>query len=217
MKLSDNTLTILKNFATVNGGVVLKPGNFQRTVSADKAILVEATLEDTFPNEFGIYDLNQFLGNVTMIKNPDLNFKKELVVMSDGELALDYGACNPTLIIAPPDKELVLKSVDVKFLLPNAIFQKLTKLAVMNSLPNLSVIGKDGELRLKIHEKSNDTSNKGTVKIGDYAGKDFAATFNAENLKLLPMDYNVEIQEGAFAKFVSTDGKLRYFVALESK
>jgi hypothetical protein len=87
----------------------------------------------------------------------------------------------------------------------------------MISLPNLSVIGKEGALLLKIHEKANDTSNDGVQKIGDYAGKDFTATFKTENLKLLPDDYNVEIQAGAFAKFVNVNGNLKYFIALETK
>ena len=87
----------------------------------------------------------------------------------------------------------------------------------MINLPNLSVVGKDGELLLKIHERANDTSNDGIMKIGDYAGKDFIATFKTENLKLLPDDYNVEIQAGAFAKFVNQNNTLIYFIALESK
>ena len=76
---------------------------------------------------------------------------------------------------------------------------------------------KNGELLLKIHERANDTSNSGTIKIGDYAGKDFIATFKTDNLKLLPNDYTVEIQERAFAKFEDAAKTLKYFIALETK
>jgi hypothetical protein len=217
MKLSDNALTVLKNFASINSGVVLNAGKIQKTISPEKSILVEATLEDDVPTKFGIYDLNQFLGNVTTLRNPELTFKNESVVLDDGELAFDYMACSPNLIITPPDKELALKTVDVKFNLPNAMFQKLLKMATMNSLPNLSVEGKDGSLNLLIHEKANDTSNRGAIKIGDYAGKDFIATFKTENLKLVPDDYDVEVQTGAFAKFENKAGNLKYFIALETK
>lgn len=216
MKLSEQSLAILKNFASINSGVVLHNGKIQKTISPEKSILVEATLEDSL-TDFGIYDLNQFLGNVTTLRNPELTFFGDYVMMDDGELALSYLACSPNLIITPPEKELVLKTVDVSFSLPNVTLQKLIKVATMNGLPNLSVVGKNGELHLKIHERANDTSNHGSIKIGDYAGQDFTASFKTDNLKLLPDDYNVEIQKGAFAKFENVAGNLKYFIALETK
>ena len=217
MKLSENTLAVLKNFASINSGVVLSSGKAQRTISPEKSILVEATIDDDIPTQFGIYDLNQFLGNLTTLRNPELTFSKDGVTLDDGELSFEYRACAANLIITPPEKELVLKNVDVKFSLPNDTLQKLIKVATMNSLPNLSVVGKNGQLLLKIHEKANDTSNSGTIKIGDYAGQDFTASFKTDNLKLLPNDYNVEIQKGAFAKFENASGTLKYFIALETK
>lgn len=217
MKLSENTLAVLKNFASINSGVVLNKGQSQKTISPEKSILVEATLDDEIPSQFGIYDLNQFLGNLTTLRNPELTFKEQSVTLDDGELSFDYFACSANLIITPPDKELILKNVDVKFSLPNATFQKLLKMATMNSLPNISVEGKNGGLFLLIHERANDTSNRGSIKIGDYAGKDFISTFKTENLKLVPDDYNVEVQSGAFAKFENTAGNLKYFIALETK
>jgi len=217
MKLSENTLAVLKNFAGINSGVVLSSGASQRTISPEKSILVEATIDDDIPTQFGIYDLNQFLGNLTTLRNPELTFSKEGVVLDDGELSFEYRACSANLIITPPEKELVLKSVDVTFFLPNDTLQKLIKVATMNGLPNLSVVGKNGELLLKIHERANDTSNSGTIKIGEYAGQDFTASFKTDNLKLLPNDYNVEIQKGAFAKFENAAKTLKYFIALETK
>lgn len=217
MKLSDNALTVLKNFASINSGVVLNAGKVQKTISPEKSILVEAILEDDVPAKFGIYDLNQFLGNVTTLRNPELTFNNESVVLDDGEMSFDYMACSPNLIITPPDKELMLRNVDVKFTLPNATFQKLLKMATMNSLPNLSIEGKNGTLYLLIHEKANDTSNRGAINIGAYTDKDFIATFKTENLKLVPDDYDVEIQIGAFAKFVNKSHNLKYFIALETK
>lgn len=218
MKFSEHTISVLKNFASINSGVVLNKGKTQKTISPEKSILVEATLDDDIPSVFGIYDLNQFLGNLTTLKNPELTFSTDSVKLDDGELSFDYHASSANLIISPPaDKELKLSRVDVKFSLPNVTLQKLLKVATMNSLPNLSVVGEDGELRLKIHERSNDTSNFGTIKIGDYAGANFAASFKTENLKLLPNDYDVELQNDAFAKFVNTSGNLKYFIALETK
>lgn len=217
MKLSDKTLAVLKNFASINAGVLLKEGKTQKTISAEKSILVEATIEDELPNQFGIYDLNQFLGIVTTLKDPDLKFGSYDVSLSDGDFTFTYRGCSPNLIITPPDKDLVLKEVSVSFELSNAILTKLLKMAAMTSLPHLSVVGKNGELLLQAHERTNDTSNLGWTKLGDYAGADFTATFKTDNLKLLPDDYTVELQIGAFAKFVNKSGNLKYFIALEAK
>lgn len=217
MKLSDNTLSVLKNFASINSGIVLKPGRTQKTIDAEKSILVEAILEDDIPTEFGIYDLNQFLGIFTFLKSPEVTFGDNLIVLEEGPLSVTYRGCSTNLIITPPDKELVLKNITARFSLPNATSQKLIKVATMINLPNLSVIGKDGDLLLKIHEKANDTSNDGVQKVGDYAGPDFTATFKTDNLKLMPDDYDVEIQAGAFAKFVNVNNNLKYFIALETK
>ncbi len=216
MKLTDRTLTVLKNFSAINGGVVLRSGTKQRTMSPDKCILVEAILEDTIPQDFGIYDLNQFLGNVLTIGSPELLFTDQSVTMTDGELALTFYSCAPNLIISPPDRELALSNVDVSFTLTNAVLTKLLKLASMNSLPNLTIIGKNGELRLQTHERNNDTSNFASVKIGDYAGDDFSNSFKTENLKLIPDDYTVELQIGRFARFKNKDNNLTYFVSFEA-
>lgn len=218
MKFSENTLTVLKNFSNINSGVVLNSGKVQKTMSSERSILLEATLDDDIPQQFGIYDLNQFLGNITTLKNPEITFGKDSVSMTEGDFTLTYLACSPNLIITPPaDKELTIKNVDVSFTLANASLARLLTLARMNNLPHLSVVGKDGALLLQIHEKANDTSNHGSTKIGDYAGKDFIATFKSENLKLIPDDYDVELQIGAFAKFVNKSGNLKYFIAQETK
>ena len=121
MKLSENTLSVLKNFSSINSGLVLQKGNVQKTISPEKSILVEAELEDIIPEQFGIYDLNQFLGNVTTLGNPDLTFTENSVLMYDGDITFNYYSCSPNLIVSPPDKELKLKQVDVSFTLTNAI------------------------------------------------------------------------------------------------
>jgi hypothetical protein len=197
--------------------LVLQKGNIQKTISPEKSILVEAELEDAIPEQFGVYDLNQFLGNVTTLGNPDLVFSDKAVMMNDGKIAFSYYSCSPNLIVSPPDKELKLKQTDVSFNLTNAILSKLLKLASMNNLTHLSVVGKNGEIRLQTHEKANDTSNHASFKLNDYSGDDFSASFKVDNIKLIAGDYDVEIQLGAFAKFVSKNAKIKYFIALEAK
>jgi hypothetical protein len=221
MKFSENTLAALKNFASINSGVVLNAGNVQKTISPEKAVLVEAVLEDAIPFQFGIYDLNQFLGNVSALDNPEIKFHDNRVIMDNGQISLNYYSSTISTIITPPEKELVMKNVDVSFSLTNNILQTLLRLAAMNNLTHLSVVGKDGEIRLQTHEKANDTSNFASFKLNDYNGTDFIASFKVENIKLIPADYDVEIQLNAFAKFVANSGiykdKIKYWIALEAK
>lgn len=221
MKFSENTIAVLKNFASINSGVLLKQGNTQKTIAPDKTVLVEAELEDNIPNEFGIYDLNQFLGNISTLDNPDMSFQEKQVVMNNGQISLNYYSAVASTIITPPEKELVMKNVDVSFALTNSVLQTMLRLASMNNLVNLSVVGKNGEIRLQTHDKSNDTSNSASFKLNDYNGPDFSASFKVENIKLIPADYDVEIQLNAFAKFTVNSGvfkdKIKYYVALESK
>lgn len=213
MKFGDYTLTALKNFSAINPSLVVRSGNLQKTINSDNTILVEAEFEDSFPCDFGIYDLNQFLGNVTTLKNPELSFNDKSVVMSDGDLDLNYYYCSINLIKAPPDKELNIKQVDAKFSLPNNVFQKLMRLAAMNSLPHLSIVGKNGELSAVVHDIANDTSNSVTSKIDDYNGADFNAPFQIENFKLIPDDYDAELMIKGFVKLTSKTRKLKYFIA----
>ena len=217
MKFSENTLSILKNFSSINSGIVLKQGKSQRTMSPDKTILAEVTFDEDIGSDFGIYDLPQFLGNVSTLSNPELDFTSEMVVMNDGSLKLNYYSCSPTLITTPPEKSLEMKQVDVKFDLTSAQMQKLLRLAAMNAMPNLSVVGKEGKLHLKTHEKNSDTSNFALMHIGDHSGDDFEKTFKTDNLKMIADDYSVSLTFAGFALFENKNKPLKYFVALESK
>jgi len=217
MKLSENTVNVLKNFASINSGVVLKKGAKQKTISPEKSIMVEAVLEDQMPVDFGVYDLNQFLGNAVTLNSPDMKFSDDAVVMDNGSFQLNYYSCSQNLIVSPPDKELTMDKPDVEFDLSRDATKTLLQLAALNNLPNLSVIGKNGDVKLQVHEKSNDTSNFAATKIGSNSGDDFVATFKTDNLKLIPDDYHVAISLKGFAIFTNKSGTLKYFIALETK
>jgi hypothetical protein len=216
MKLSEYTLTVLKNFSTINSGLVLLPGGIQKTMAPEESIVAEAELDDIIDSKFGIYDLNQFLGNVTTLNEPELSFNGKTVTMNDGSMALTYYACDPSIIPSPPeDRSITIASPDIEFDLSNAALAKLKKLADMNSLPHLSIVGKNGEVRLQAHERKNDTSNHASTKIADYDGVDFLDTFKSENFKMIPDDYHVKVKHGAFAQFVSKTKNLKYTIAME--
>jgi hypothetical protein len=216
MKLTDRTLSVMKNFAGINSGIVLRKGNIQKTISPEQTILVEAHLEDDFPDTFGVYDLNQFLGNVGALNGPELEFTSDVVKMNDGEIELNYHACSPNLIISPPDgKDLVMKNPDLSFTLSQASLNKILKIGAMNNLPNISIIGNKDGLFVRSHELKNDTSNFANMRISDHNGEDFIVTFKTENLRLIPDNYDVQIKIGGFSCWTNTSKTLKYFIAME--
>jgi hypothetical protein len=218
MNLNERTLSVLKNFASINSGVVIRKGKVQKTISPEQTILVEATLDDDFPESFGIYDLNQFLGNITTLKNPILSFSTEKVKMNDGEIELNYHGCSPNLIVSPPEgKELVMKNPDLTFNLSQNSLNKVLKIGAMNNLPNISILGSKEGLFVRSHELKNDTSNFANMRVGDHDGEDFSVTFKTENLRLIPDNYVVQIKVNGFSCWTNASGTLKYFIAMEKK
>ena len=217
MKLTPKTIETLKNFSTINAGIVLNAGKTQRTWSLDKSILVEAELDEEFPCQFGIYDLEKFLRNITVMDNPELNFTSEHVLLDDNTLKIKFRSCKPELISTPPNKELVLKNPDVSFVLKASILEKVFKLVAMNRFTNISVVGENGSLMFQGHDKHNDKSNTIYTEIDKWEKENFIFTFNAEHMKILPDEYEVKIKANSFSHFKSTTRNLSYFIALLTK
>lgn len=217
MKLSEETLAILKNFSTINSGIVFRVGNTISTLAEDKSVMAKAQVVESFPVEIGIYDLNQFLGNIITMEEPELAFKdNKIVTIKDKMFSLDYRSCNPEFVISPPvNKELEMGKPDISFDLTSIQRSKIMKLATMNALPNLTVVGKNGKLNLVAHERGNDGKNTISAELSDWSGEDVSATFKTELLNILPKDYLVEIKTGRFAKFSAKNDSLYYFISLE--
>jgi hypothetical protein len=218
MKLSEFALTSLKNFSTINDGIVLRPGSTLRTVSAEENIFAEAEVDDVFPVEFGIFDLNNFLGNISALNNPELEFSDKQVVMDDGTISFSYYAKATELIDAPPaGKKVKLDNPDVTFDLPKETFQKLMKLASMNGLTHINVVGDNGTLKLRTYDKQNPDSNSALTPVGNYQGDNFTAIYKIEYLKMLPDDYVVDMKKGVFSRFTSKTRKLKYYITETQK
>jgi len=177
MKLSDSTLSILRNFAGINNSILVKRGNRLRTISVAKNILAEANLGEEFPSDFALYDLNQFLNvNNSLFRNPELDFTDNgYVVISEGESKQTFFFADPNVIVTPPDKEITLPTEDVCFELSTEQLDKLLKAAAINQLPDFSAIGRNGKVTLVVRDKKNDTSNNFNIVVGQ---TDSEFTFN---------------------------------------
>jgi hypothetical protein len=216
MKLSDKTLSFLKNFSTINQSLLFKQGTKLRTISVMKNILAEVTIDEELPKDFGIYDLTQFLNiNTTLFQSPELDFENEgYVMIREGRQRQRFFFADPSVIVTPPDKSLELPTEDVSFELKTDQLDRLLKAAAISQLPDLSVVGENGAVKLLVRDKKNDTSNDYSVTVGE-TDKEFSFNFKVENIKILPGTYNVVVSSKLLSKFTSTNHDLTYYIALE--
>jgi hypothetical protein len=215
MKLSDKTLTLLKNFSTINQSILFKQGSSLRTISVMKNILAEATIDENLPKDFGIYDLNQFLNGLGLHNSPELDFHDDsYVVIKEGRMRSKYFFADPNVIVTPPDKEINLPSEEVSFELSTSQLDKLLKAAAIYQLPDLSVVGGEGVVKVLVRDKKNDTSNDFSIIVGETESK-FSFNFKVENIKILPGTYRVDVSEKLLSRFTCENYALKYYIALE--
>ena len=215
MKLSDNALAILKNFAGINNSILVKEGNKLRTISVAKNILAEAEIKEEFPRDFAIYDLNQFLNGLSLHQDPDLDFKEDSYLsIKEGKRRVKYFFADPNVIISPPEKEIQLPTEDICFQMDSVTLEKLVKAAAVYQLPDLSAIGENGVIKLVVRDKKNDTSNEYAIVVGE-TDQEFTFNFKVENIKIIPGAYDVVVSSKLLSQFTNTQHNLKYYIALE--
>jgi len=215
MKLSDKTLTILKNFAGINNSILVKQGTQLRTMSVAKNILAEAEIDEEFSREFGVYDLNQFLNGLSLHQDPEMDFSEEsYLTIREGRRKVKYFYADPQVIISPPDKQITLPSEDVHFQLESTALDKLLKAAAVYQLPDLSAVGEAGVVKLVVRDKKNDTSNEYSIVVGE-TDKTFSFNFKVENIKIIPGAYDVVVSSKLLSRFTNSQFNLTYYIALE--
>ena len=209
------TIEVLKNFCSINKSIVIKPGNQIATLSINKNILAIADVEEQFESQISIYDLGVFLGGLSLFDQPKIDTTdSNYVTVSDqrGKSKTRFFYADPDIITHPPEKEITIPSVDVKFRLEAGVLQQLQRAAMVYQLPDLCLYGDGTEMSLCVTDKKNDTSNSYSVQVGQTT-EEFCYCFKVENLKLLLADYDVTISSANVALFQG-DG-IKYFIALE--
>ena len=217
MKLSDKTLKVLQNFTTINQSLSFKEGRKLRTISVMKNVLAEAEIEEFIPKDFAIYDLPQFLNTLSLYKDADIDVSTNPTfahIKSGTHQRSKYFFSDPSVIIAPPEKEMSLPSEEVTFTLNEDQLSKIMKCASILGLPDLSVVAAEGVVRLVVSDRKNDTSNEFAIVVGQN-DNEFSFNFKVENIKLVSGGYQVAISSKNLAKFYNPDYKLTYFIALE--
>ena len=217
MKLSNETVSVLKNFATINQNLVIKSGQKLTTMSAMKNIVAKAIVKEKFPQEFAIYDLNEFLSAISLFVKPELTFKKDFVIITEEDTgensgsSLKYWYSDPS-VVTTPTKDITMPECEVKFNLSSDQLSTITKAAAVIGAPDMSL--ENGSL--KATDKKNDTSNDYVMDLEvDSESSDYNFWFRVENLKLIPGSYDVQVSSKNISHFRNLTGNVEYFIALE--
>ena len=217
MKLSDQTLEVLKNFSDINTNILVKPGSELSTISTMKNILAKATITESFDKQFAVYDLSELLGIVSAIEKPDVDISNEkfMTIGSTGSKSKAKYFYSDESVVTSPQKDVVMPDADVNFQLKDEILSKLLKMAAIMKLPDLSLVGKKGQdVILKVHDKKN-SANSYEEFVGTEASADFTFNFKIENLKIIPGDYDVAVSSKSISHFKNKVKPIEYWIALE--
>ena len=218
MKLSEHTVEVLKNFATINQNLVIKEGSTLTTMSAMKNIVAKADVEESFDKEVAIYDLNEFLASISLFTNPILEFEDGFVTIKEEnnpKNSLKYCYSDPS-VVTSPSKPITMPSKEVSFKLNGEDLNKLKRAAGVIQAPDLVLEKKNTDVYLTVKDKKNDTANTFSLDVDTVAdGNDFNFFFKVENLKLMDGNYDVDISSKNISHLKSTNKDVEYWVALE--
>ena len=213
MKINKDTLNTLKNFSDINMSIEVKAGNTLRTVSVQKNILAQAEVETTFPQDFAIYEVNRFLGAISLFDNPDFEFGEKSVRIGDSKTALHYVYCDPSMIVTPPEKNITVPDPEVRFKLSQDSLSRVMKAGNVLGTPEI-VVESGSPMTVRAMDSQNDSSDTFHVNLDESTDKTFRFVFKIENFKMVPGDYDVEISSKGIARF--SQNQLQYWIATES-
>lgn len=213
MKIDTDTLNVFKNFAKINPSIVVQEGNVLKTISPTKTIMAKAKVKTDFGKRFAIYNLDRFISIVSTFTDPEFKFGDKSVDISDNNRKTHYVYADENTVTKAPDREINLPSVDVTFKLTNTDLKDVEKAAGILALPEIAVVGDGNNLLLQAVDTKNPTGDVYSIQIGT-TDKTFKAIFKAENIKIIPGDYEVSISSKGISRFVHED--VEYFIAVES-
>lgn len=220
MKLSSETIGVLKNFGSINSGIFLKKGKTVKTVSSHKNILAQATIPDEIPADFGIYDLNEFLSVVSLHKDDlNLEFDSKNVVISGlkGRSKIKYRSCDATMVVSPPDKALALNDPEIQFDLSAEDFRWILDAANVLGSPQISVESDGTRITLNTIDVSNDSAHTESLELDvEGSGNKYKMVFKTENIsKILSGSYEVKISSKGISHFKNKKTALEYWITTE--
>jgi hypothetical protein len=214
MKLSNETLTVLKSFTAINKSILLASGNVIKTITPEKTLIAIADIPDTIPSDACIYDLSRFLSILSLYNNPDVEFFDKYFIISEGKRRTKYVFADLSMIHTPPEKEIVIPSADVVVNVTNGDLASVQKAAGVLQFSEIAFVGEGGKCYLKAIDSSNNGADDFGIEIGETADV-FQIIIKTDNLKLMPLDYEVTLCSKGISQFKGEG--VTYYVAIDSK
>jgi len=219
LKLSPETVAVLRNFSGINKSILVRPGKKLATISETKSIIGVAEIAEEFETEFAIYDLPQFLSSLSLFAEPELIIADKQLTIKEGAKKLNYTFADKRTVLSIEDESIkklgkVIDAGEVEFSWADSIFQGVSKALSVLKLPEFVVEGDGKNISIKAQDTSNSTGNTYEAQVAD-TSETFRAVFRAENIKFLPKDYTVKYASKGLARF--TGDSVTYFVTSESK
>ena len=215
--LSKTTLNILKNFSTLNSNILIKSGNIIKTITPSKNGMAEAKIEETFDTSFGIWDLNKFLGVISLFSNPSLEFGEKFVqIRSPNGSCVKYFYSEPKLLTVPT-KSINMPEVAITMSMTEKMFVDLQKASAVMQLPELSIVNENDKIFALISDLQDPTTNNYRIEVGENkSDASFSLNFKMENIKILPGDYDISLAKNVVGQFTNKNIDLKYWFAMET-
>jgi len=216
MKFSTDTLSVLKNFSTINPSIVFKPGSVVRTISPQKTVMAAATIDETVETQAGVYDLSRFLSTLALFDNPDVVFGQDRFSIKGGRSKLRYTYTSESLMVTPPEKDIVVPDPEVSVNIKWQDIENVLRAAGVLQLPEIAFIGDGNSVTMSaVDSKTSTADNYNTVVAEGISTDPFNMIIKTDNLKLVPADYEVTLSSKGMAHFKSS--KVQYWVAIETR
>jgi hypothetical protein len=216
MKFSNETMSVLKNFSSINPRIVFKSGSTIRTISPQKTVMAAATIGETVEQQAGVYDLSRFLATLSLFENPEVVFGTDRFTIKGGKSELKYTYTSESLIVSPPDKDIVVPDPEATINVSWQAIDSVIRATGVLQLPEVAFSSDGSTITLSAVDSKTSTADSYDVIIAEgVETPPFNMIIKTDNLKLVPTDYEVTLSSKGMAHFKSD--KVQYWIAIESR
>ena len=218
MKISNLTLEVLKNFASINQNIVVRAGQPVKTIAQAKNVLAQFDAPEDFPVDFGIYDLNEFLAAVNLIEDAELEFTSKNVVVKNATSQISYTFSSPEILTTAPEKAVEMPSSDVVVTISESDLAQVRRVASVFGHTELAVVGDKNGAKLSVLDTTNATANTFETTLSDVKSDldEYSFVVNIPNLKLISGDYEVTFSKALISLWEHSTYPVSYHVALDA-
>lgn len=209
MKLSEKTLAILNNFSKHNNSILFYPGKELKGLSKEKTIYLTATLDEEIPNKFALSELKEFLQVINLLKNADLDFLEDRIVISNNTNSVVFRHALTGVVNDIYQEKITLKEPAFEVSLPLEQVKNIVKMSRALQVQDIKVVSGDPGL-LTLCDVKGSHSHSFTVNA-DKAIDAPLFSFNISSADFLEMDYTISYHpERKFVRWSGVQVDVKY-------